>query len=159
MLVCKVQRAIGPWADRERCGAIACLVLAHGRDVACSYERSGARRACPSSVGVALIRVVLGPPPRDPSSLGSIGACACAHVSAHHCWPYPKLAEGHAAQVAIFGHVQNQLRACGPKLSFLATVETSCGQYGPNCLPKTCLWQLPTVWHFHVFGVPFDPGF
>ena len=111
MLACKVQRAI---ADLDRCGAIACLVLAHGRDAACVYERYAARRACPSFVGAALVRVTLCPPPRDPSSLDSTGACASALAFAHHCWPCPKPVEGHAAQVAIFGHVQKPGRAHCP---------------------------------------------
>ena len=90
MLVCKVQRAVGPWADRERCGAIACLVLAHGHDAACSYERSGARRACPSFVGTALARVALPPQTRDPSRMDSIGACASALVVAPHLLTMPE---------------------------------------------------------------------
>ena len=87
MLACKVQRAI---ADLDRCGAIACLVLAHGRDAACVYERYAARRACPSLVGAALVRVTLCPPPRDPSSLGSTGACASALVVAPHLLTMPE---------------------------------------------------------------------
>ena len=53
-------------------------------------------------------------PPRDPSSLDSIGACASAFVFAHHSWPCTKPAEGHAAQVDIFGHVQKQVAPVVP---------------------------------------------
>ena len=77
MLACKVQRAI---ADLDRCGAIACLVLAHGRDAACVYERYAARRACPSFVGAALVRVTLCPPAARSIEFGHyrrLRQCAC----------------------------------------------------------------------------------